>query len=333
MTGQKAKKIIKSKEMVLCLISVVIIIVFRLINPYYLSAGSLNGIMQSMSITGIIAVGLGTLFIGGSIDLSAGQVCLFAGVICAKIINFDVPWGIAIVLTLIVCAFIGLLNAIMISRFGMMPFIATIAMSSILSGVILMLTYAQNVPVAIKSFWWGGKSLFGVFPYPFLIMTLLMLLYGLFLNFTQFGRNIYLVGGNQSAARLAGVNPVKIRTMLYINSSVLAGISGIVLLSRMQSAAPQSQSDSQMNAITAAVLGGIAFTGGSGGMAGCFVGVLLLSLFNSGLNALALDAYWSLIASGTLLVIALSVDYFNERSRAKALKAKPEATLPAGGRK
>ena len=126
-------------------------------------------------------------------------------------------------------------------------------------------------------------------------------------------------------ARLAGVNPKKVRTILYINSGVLAAFSGIVLASRMQSAAPQSQSDTQLNALTAAILGGIAFTGGAGGMAGCFIGVMLFSFFNSGLNSLAIDAYWSLIASGCLLVIALTVDFFNERSREKNLRMKKPA--------
>ena len=207
-----------------------------------------------------------------------------------------------------------------------MPFIATIAVSNVLSGINLAVTNAQNVPIPVESFWWGGKLVFGIFPVPFIIMTLLMIVYAFILNKTQFGRNVYLVGGNMTAARLAGVNPKKIHTILYINSSVLAAFAGIVLASRMQSAAPQSQSDSQLNALTAAILGGIAFTGGAGGMAGCFIGVMLFSFFNSGLNSLALDAYWSLIASGCLLIIALTVDYFNELSREKNLKVKKPAS-------
>jgi len=312
--------------MILVLISIVIIIIFRLVNPNFLSVGSLSGIMQAMSLTGIIAVGIGTLLIGGSIDLSASSVCLFGGVLCALLIRANVPWGLAMVITLIAGFVIGVINAFLITKVKMMPFIATIAVSNVLSGINLAVTNAQNVPIPVESFWWGGKLVFGIFPVPFIIMTLLMIVYAFILNKTQFGRNVYLVGGNMTAARLAGVNPKKIHTILYINSSVLAAFAGIVLASRMQSAAPQSQSDSQLNALTAAILGGIAFTGGAGGMAGCFIGVMLFSFFNSGLNSLALDAYWSLIASGCLLIIALTVDYFNELSREKNLKVKKPAS-------
>jgi len=326
MVGRRIRHILKSKEMILVLISIVIIIIFRLVNPNFLSVGSLSGIMQAMSLTGIIAVGIGTLLIGGSIDLSASSVCLFGGVLCALLIRANVPWGLAMVITLIAGFVIGVINAFLITKVKMMPFIATIAVSNVLSGINLAVTNAQNVPIPVESFWWGGKLVFGIFPVPFIIMTLLMIVYAFILNKTQFGRNVYLVGGNMTAARLAGVNPKKIHTILYINSSVLAAFAGIVLASRMQSAAPQSQSDSQLNALTAAILGGIAFTGGAGGMAGCFIGVMLFSFFNSGLNSLALDAYWSLIASGCLLIIALTVDYFNELSREKNLKVKKPAS-------
>jgi ribose transport system permease protein len=325
MVGKRIKHILKSKEMLLVLISIVIIVIFRLVNPNFLSAGSLSGIMQAMSITGILAVGIGTLLIGGSIDLSGSQVCLFGGVICALMMKAGVPWVIAVVITLIAGGVIGGINAFLISKLNMMAFIATIAVSNVLSGINLAITNAQNVPIPVESFWWGGKLVFKVFPVPFIIMTLLMIVYSFVLNKTQFGRNVYLVGGNMAAARLAGVNPKKVRTILYINSGVLAAFSGIVLASRMQSAAPQSQSDTQLNALTAAILGGIAFTGGAGGMAGCFIGVMLFSFFNSGLNSLAIDAYWSLIASGCLLVIALTVDFFNERSREKNLRMKKPA--------
>jgi len=314
--------ILKSKEIVLILISIIVIVVFRAINHSFLSIGSLRGIMVAMSITGIIAVGIGTLLIGGSIDLSASQVTLFAGVICALLIQAGVPWGFAIIITVICGACIGAVNAFLITKVGMMAFIATIAVGNVLSGVNMTITRGQQIPVSIQSFWWGGKSLFDVFPYPFIIMLVLMIIYGLILNYTQFGRNIYLVGGNQAAARLTGVNPVKVRAILYMNNSMLASIAGIVLLSRMQTAAPQSQRDAQMEAITAAILGGIAFTGGAGGMTGCFIGVLLFSFFNSGLQSLALDSFWSLVASGLLLVVALTVDYINGRSREKSLRAK-----------
>lgn len=330
-SAQNIKRVFKSKEMLLVLITLAIVLLFYFINPNYLSLGSLRGTMQAMSITGILAVGTGCLFIGGGIDLATSLECLFGGVVCAMMINAGVPWGVAIVITLFIGALIGVVNALLISKLGMMPFIATIAVSNILSGLNLALTNTQNVAVSVESFWWAGKNLFGILPIPFVIMFMLLLIYGLILSKTQLGRNIYLVGGNQNAARLSGVNPVKVRSILYVNNAVLATLAGIVLASRMHSATPNSLSDAQMDAITAVILGGIAFTGGAGGMVGCFIGILLLNFFNTGLNTLALESYWSTIASGTLLAVALTVDFINERSREKALKAKPQTVLTGKG--
>ena len=330
MAGQKVRRFVRSKEALYILITVVIILGFFINNKSYLSLGTLRGTMQSMSTTGILAVGVALLFIGGGIDLSMSMVCLFGGIICAQMIGAGVPWLLAIIISLIVGALVGLINALMISRLNMMPFIATIALSNVIRGVNLTITNTQNVPITVESFFWGAKSLFGIFPYPFVIMIVLLIIYGFVLSKTQFGKNIYLVGGNMQAARLSGVNPVRTRTILYINSGIMSVLSGIVLASRMRTAVATTVNDSQMDAITAAILGGVAFSGGAGGMTGCFVGILMLNFFNTGLYSLALEAYWTTVASGALLIIALTLDFFNEKSRAKALKAKAEAVLRGG---
>ena len=322
MVGKKVKRLIRSKEALYLLITIIIVLGFYINNSNFLSLGTLRGAMQSMSITGIMAVAVAMLFIGGGIDLSMSMVCLFGGIVCALLIRADVPWGLAIVITLAIGACVGGLNAIMIAKFSMMPFIATIALANVVRGVNLALTDTQPVAITVESFNWGANSMFGIFPYPFVIMCVLLIIYGLILSKTQFGRNIYLVGGNMQAARLSGINPTRIRTVLYINAGVMSSLSGIVLASRMRNAIATTVNDSQMEAITATILGGIAFGGGSGGMVGCFIGILMLNLFNAGLYSLALDAYWTTIASGALLLIALTTDFFNEKSRAKSLRSK-----------
>ena len=321
MTARRLKHIIKSKESILVLIAILVVVVFRLINAHFLSPESLSGKMQDMSITGIIAIGMGVLLISGDIDLSTSGVCLFSGVLCALLIKNGVPWVFAMIITLITGGIIGAINAFLVLKVRLMSFIATIAVATVLTGVNLSLTSAQNVPVSVKSFWWGGSTFFGVLPVPFVIMAVLMIIYQFMLSSTRFGRNIYLIGGNITAARLTGVNPNKIRAMLFINSGVLASLAGVVVTSRLQSANPNTLADHHLDALTALILGGIAFTGGIGGMVGCFIGVTLFSFFTSGLTSLALDAFWTLFARGGLLIIALAVDFFNERSRERMLKA------------
>ena len=327
MIGKKVKHLLRSKEMLLFLIAVIVIMVFRIVNRHFLSPGSLSGIMQDMSIAGIFTIAMAVVIIGGGIDLSVTRVALFAGVLVAILIRAGVPWVWAMIVSLIAGGIIGLINALLISKLRMMPFMATVAIFSVLGGLNVFLTNTQNIPIRDRGFWWGGRTLFGLFPYSFIIMTALMIIYGIILKKTQFGRNVYLVGGNMAAARLTGVNPMNVRTILYINSGMLSAFAGIVNASRMQTANPTAIPDYMVTSLTASVLGGVAFTGGAGGMTGCFIGVMLLSFFTQGLASLALPAYWMYISTGFLLIIALTVDFFNERARENRLKVKVQPLL------
>lgn len=323
---QSFKRILKSKEAVLLLITVVITLAFFINNNNFLRIGSLSGIMQMMSLIGILSIGMSFLFIGGGIDLSMTFVALFSGVMCATMISAGIPWGLAIALTLLIGIFLGAINAFFITKVGIMAFIVTIALSQILQGINLVITNAQDVAIGIEAFAWGSGTLW-VFPIPFVIMTLLIIIYGIVLTKTQFGRNVYLVGGNENAARLAGVNPKKIRAVLYMNAGFLSSLAGVVFTSRMRSASPTAAVDWQMSAITASILGGISFGGGSGSMLGCFIGIAMLNIFTAGINSIGLAAQWNTMASGALLLIALSIDFINEKSKAKALKAKKTTAM------
>lgn len=128
-----------------------------------------------------------------------------------------------------------------------------------------------------------------------------------------------MCGGNRAAARLCGINRKKITTILFINNGAICALADAVLAARMHNAS-QAASTGNMDAITAAVLGGVAFRGGQGNMFGCFIGLALMTVFNSGLTASGLPAYWQIVVQGLLLIVALVVDFFNERSRKKALE-------------
>jgi ribose transport system permease protein len=131
-----------------------------------------------------------------------------------------------------------------------------------------------------------------------------------------------MCGGNMMAARLSGVNVTKIGTIMMINCSALSAFGGIVLSSRMHQISVDSMMTALMNSITATFLGGVSFGGGSGSMAGAFIGLLMLSFFNNGLVIIGVGTYWQFVAQGLLLIIALTVDYFNNLSRQKMLKAR-----------
>jgi len=150
-------------------------------------------------------------------------------------------------------------------------------------------------------------------------MVVLLLVYGFILRYTNLGRMIYMVGGNRMAARLTGISPKRITTAMFINNGMIASLAGVLLASRMHVANPNAAATGALDAITAAVLGGVSFLGGVGGMGGCFIGIVLMNSFNNGLTGVGLTTNYQLIAQGILLIIALSVDYFSERARLRRL--------------
>jgi ribose transport system permease protein len=152
-------------------------------------------------------------------------------------------------------------------------------------------------------------------------MLVLLIVYGVILSATGFGRRIYMTGGNANAARLAGINPKRITTILFINNGVIACLAGTILASRMAMGSPSGVTGSDLDGITAAVLGGIAFTGGAGNMVGVFFGILLITSFQNGLVVANLDSYYQVTAKGVLLIAALILDYYREKARLKSQSA------------
>jgi ribose transport system permease protein len=318
-----AKKLIHSKMFTLIVILAGVLILFTAIKPSYLtSTDNIRGILNSMSLSGTIGVGMACLLIGGGVDLSAGMAGCFSGVIVAMMINTGMPWGVAIILTLLLSCVIGAFNAFLINGLNFMGFIATIGVSSMIQGITFVITRSTNVAVNNQSFFKIGTfTIFRVFTAPFLIMVVLLIIYGVILARTRFGRTIYMCGGNRMAAQMSGLSPKKVTTILYINCSFLSALAGIVLAARMHSGSPRAVTGSELDAITAAVLGGVSFMGGSGGMSGCFIGLLLLSCFNNGLQFVEVQSYWTIVAQGALLIVALIIDYINIKGRERGLKA------------
>ncbi|NLV51214.1 MAG: ABC transporter permease [Clostridiales bacterium] len=316
------KKVVRNNNFTLVLTLFVVLFVFQMINKNYLSLGNIRNILNQAFVMGTLSVGIGCLLICGKADLSSGAIGMMGGLIVTFLLNWGVPWPLAVLITLCAGAVMGSLNAFFTNVLNIMPFIATLGVSSVIAGLGQVFTNLQDIPIYNKSFWvLGSKNFFSTLPLPFLITMVLLLAYGIILKRTRFGRQIYMTGGNASAARLAGINPKKISTILYINSGAIATIAGILTASRMQTGSPTAVLSYNLDAITVGVLGGISFTGGTGSMSGVFIGILLFNSFKNGLVIAGLDSYYQPVASGILLIAALILDFYRERSRLKALRA------------
>ncbi len=324
------EQFVKSKGFSLAVITIVLIVIFQIMNSNYLSGDNLRSIMNACSLSGTITVGMACLLMSGTIDLSSGAIGCLSGVLVAVMIKTGMAWPLAVLLTILFGISAGWFNAFLANILNFMPFIATIGMASVWQGVALVITGSQNITINNHVFWELGTATLWVFPLPFLIMIVLMAVYGFMIARTRFGRRIMLCGGNKNAARLAGINPKRMTTVMFINNGAIAALAGTVLAARMHNGSPTSVLGSEMDGITAAIIGGVSFMGGgSSGMGAVFLGLAMLNIFKNGLTVIRLPAYWQIISQGVLLILALLLDYLREQRRVRALKATPVGEIKA----
>jgi len=313
------KKILNINELTLLFIWIVFIFTFWLINPNYLSNINITSIFYSVSVMGTLAVGISCLMISGKIDLSAGSTGMLAGILIAFLLQSGMPWVPAFLIALLFGAVTGVINAFFVNVLKIAPFISTLAVSTIYGGIALLTTNGANIPIWNKSFLSLETTNIWIFPLSFVIMILLMIIYGVILSYTGFGRRIYITGGNAYAGRLAGIKPERITSILFINNGVLASLVGVLFASRMHMSSYTSVVGSDLDAITAIILGGVAFTGGSGKMSCIFLGVMLITSFNNGLVVSGLNPYFQVVAKGLLLIFALILNYYRVKARNRSL--------------
>jgi len=318
------KKLIHSKFFGLLLFTVVLALLIFLLEDKFISKGNVRQIFISMTVPGIMLAGVAPLLICGGIDLAAGAQAALGSMIFAQILkNFSsIPWGIALIVALLAGVVFGLINVFLVNKMNFMAFIATIGMSSVYSGIATMWTRTNNVEINRQSFLALGKiALVEWVPLLFIFMVVIIAIYGYILSNTPFGRSVYMVGGNPYAARLSGLKPNKVRAVLFINSSVMSVLAGIVWAAYKKMASPTNLVTAAPNfaALTASILGGVSFMGGSGGMAGGFAALLLLNVFTSGLNMVGLPTYVSTTLQGLILIVALIMDNVSATRKRRAL--------------
>ena len=323
-TGRSSGRLsllVNNKVVLLMVITILVVVFFWLMNPNYLRPQNILILLIMTSFIGFLGLGVGLLLISGQIDLSTGAVTVMSAVLIAILIRAGIPWPLAALITVVFGAAAGGLTAILVNGLGMMAFIATIGLMSVWSGLALVITRGNPVIINVESFWRiADTTFFGAIPLLFVIMCAFVVFYGFLLSQTKFGRSVYMCGGNKDAARLAGINPKKIQSILFINCGAISAFCGVLFASNFRRGDPVAIALG-MDAVTAAVLGGISFTGGSGGTGGFLVGLLLLNFFNNGLNAIGVGSYWQTFARGALLIAALLLDYFRDKQRLKMLKA------------
>ena len=222
---------------------------------------------------------------------------------------------LAIVIALAAGAVLGAINGIFICSLNLTPFIVTLATSALYKGIIYVATKGiplTGIPASVTVI--GQGSLFGVIPYPAVIMLVLAVVLMYMLRYTSFGRHIYAVGGNESAARIVGIQSSKTKMGVYALTGFISSLAGVLMVLRLASSQVNIGENWAMPSITAAVLGGTSMNGGIGGIGGTIIGGLLMSVISFSISLLGISSYWDQIVTGIVVLIAVSIDAIRRRN-------------------
>ncbi len=292
----------------------VVFLVFSVLSPAFFTKNNLINIIRQVSMLGICAVGMTFIILTGGIDLTVGSIMGLTGTICAKAM---VSWGfhpvLAILIALIAAACCGALNAWLVTTVNIPPLITTLGMMGVLRGFVYILCGGLPIYGFTKKFKVIGQGYLGFIPVPVIIMVAVFMFAHVFLNRSRYGRYTYGLGGNEEATRLAGVNILQQKYLLYTISGLCSGIAGIVMLSRLNSAQPTTGIGFEMNVVTAVVLGGISIAGGEGKLSGVITGVLIIGVLTNGMILINISSYWQSVVQGTVLLLAVGVDQYMQQ--------------------
>lgn len=315
------KRTVHSERIGLLIALVFMILVFSwLTGNNFFTVNNIRNILIASSIVGLVTIGEGYLLISGQVDLSPGSVAAFSSVLVAFLLSLDISMWIAIPLVVLCGMIIGIFNAFMVTKLKFEPFIATLASMFIFRGLAYIICDGKSIFVTERAFLRLGVGRIAGVPIPVIISILMFILFGIILNRTKFGRSIYMVGGNATAARLAGIRTNLVKGSLFMITSGFAALGGIILAARMSSGQPSASVGLEFDAVTACVLGGMAMAGGIGTLSGALIGLLIMQGFNNGLMMLNVQSFWQTVARGALLITALTFDYIRNRQREAKLK-------------
>ncbi|MCI9383727.1 MAG: ABC transporter permease [Lachnospiraceae bacterium] len=312
------KKRFSLSKIFVYLVLVVIILFFTVTTDTFLTSKNILNICRQISMIGICSVGMTMVLLTGGIDISVGSIIALVGVVAAKLIG-EAGMAIfpAMVIGVVVGALCGLINGIMVAKFDVPALITTLAMQTMARGAAYILTSGipiYGLPEEIKTL---GQGYFFKIPIPVIIMALIFLFGWWLLEQTRFGRYTYAIGGNQEVARLSGINVLKMKIFIYTLSGLFAGLSGVIMLSRINSGQPATSSGFEMDVITGAVLGGISVAGGEGKLVNVIAGVLIMGMLSNGMTLMNLDEYWQWVVKGIVLLLAVTFDNMQRKRNAK----------------
>lgn len=313
------KRVSQFEQLNLILSLIVLCIILTILTPVFLTRVNLMNVLRQASLIAICGIGMVMIILLGEIDLSVGSTQAIIGILAVTVLNNTGSIFLAIIVSLAGGAFIGLVNGLLVTQGKINSLIATLGTMAIIRGAAMVSTQAVSIQAKVEGFTTLGTGYWGPFPIPVVITFVLFLVFYYVLNHTAFGRYVYAVGGNASAANLSGLPVNKIKVIVYIIGGVLTALAAVVLASRLNSGQPNAGLGFELQVIAAVILGGISLTGGRGTILGAIVGILLLSVLQNGLILLNVSSFYHDIARGIVIILAVYVDERRKRGLSKKL--------------
>ena len=326
------------------LMLVILLALFATLSPTFLTANNLSILAKHVAISALLAVGMTFVVLTGGIDLSVGSVAGLSGIVAGLLITgidfggttHIAPIPVVVLAALLTGALVGACNGLLVARFSVAPFIATLGTLYIARGTALLLSSGHTFPNLAGSAAHGntgfpalGQSFLLGIPTPVWLTLIIAAIAAVIAARTPFGRHIYAVGGNERAARLAGIRADRVKFLTYIISGLCAALVGLIIASQLESAHPATGESFELNAIAAVVLGGTSLMGGRGSIGGSLIGALVIGVLADGLVMLGVSEFWQIVIKGVVIVLAVAVDQLQSRVQFRFLTAlfrpRPEA--------
>ncbi len=285
------------------------------LNENFLTTQNIINVFLQASVIGILAIGMSFVIFSDGIDLSVGSVL---AVCCTLLGDFTINRGMSALTGALIClvlgAFAGFMNGVLITQFKMPAFIVTMGAMRLWSGVALEWVDGVGIYKVADGIGWLGKDyLFDKIPYAVLLMIALYIIGWFMLRKTSFGLHVYALGDNESASKLSGIKADKVRMIIYTISGFCCGIAAIVVTGRMSGSTPTVGAGYELEAIAGVAIGGASMSGGVGSIWGTLIGVIMVQVIRNGMNMLALSSYYQQIIIGLIIIFAVGIDCFRRR--------------------
>lgn len=314
----KFSNLIKKTEFTLSVIIILLFVITSVFTKNFFTPYNLTNLLKQGSIIGVLAIAQTLIIITGGIDISGGAITGLSCMVLALLQrDTNMSFYSTLIIAIVVSVVAGFLNGFIIFNFKVPPMIATLGTSTIIRGVVKIISNALTVSgLDERILNIGDNSLFDIVPHLALFWIVIAAIVILVLRYTVFGRNLYIMGSNIEVARLSGIKVRQMTYAVYALAGLLYAIAGIMLAARVQSALPTGGEGYDMNAIASAVIGGASLTGGRGAVSGTILGTLLMTLINNAGVQFGLNTHVLEITSGVLIIFAVTMDMIKTRKKA-----------------